>query len=113
MKEICEDAAASVGPVILFAPPSSFMRLVDAGVLELLVRVAELLRDRDRLRPVFSGRLRIGLPEPSAGVDSCDASEPLEGCSSLVSPHAARTPSPRRRPTAASSARSAAGYRDS
>src|SRR5207342_2046846 len=48
------------GPGDLVRAAELLERLVDAGVLELLIGVAELLRDRDRLQPRLERRIRIG-----------------------------------------------------
>ena len=60
MSGTCDDAPASVEPWMRLLPPSSFSASVDAGVLELLVRVAELLRDRDRLQALRDRGLGVG-----------------------------------------------------
>ena len=60
MIETCDEAPASVGPEMRFEPPSSFIPSVDAGVLELLVGVAELLRDRDGLEALLELGVGIG-----------------------------------------------------
>ena len=95
MIETCVEAPASVGPEMRFDPPSSSIPSVDAGVLELLVRVAELLRDRDRLEALLELGVRIG-----AGRLGFDELDELLDSSSCVEPHAETASSAARASTA-------------
>ena len=88
MNEICDDADASVGPVILFVPPSSFIASSMPECSNSSYGLPSCFGIETVLRPVFEGRVRIGAR--LRGEDSdCDAPLPLDAWSSLVSPHAA------------------------
>src|SRR4051794_6516413 len=107
MNEICEDADASVGPVILFEPPSSLSASSMPECSNSSYGLPSCFGIETVLRPSLIGadgfaslelelELLLLLLEP----DDAD-------CSSLVSPHAASTAATATRPTAASKARSA------
>ena len=64
MNGICDDAARVGRAGDLVRAAELLERLVDARVLELLVGVAELLRDRDRLHALLDRSVGIGRAEP-------------------------------------------------
>src|SRR3954452_6753924 len=109
MNEICEDAEASVGPVILFEPPSSFMASSMPECSNSSYGLPSCLGIETVLRPFFSGADGLASPEPElAELLLLLLLEPEDAdCSSLVSPHAASTAATAISPTAASKARSA------
>jgi hypothetical protein len=77
MNEICDDADASVGPVILFVPPSSFIASSMPECSNSSYGLPSCFGIETVLRPVFRGA--FGSAPVSEEEDSdCDAPLPLE-----------------------------------
>src|SRR3954451_19814156 len=111
MNEICEDADASVGPVILFEPPSSLSASSMPECSNSSYGLPSCFGIDTVLRPCLIGADGFASPEPELlelELELLLLLEPDDAdCSSLVSPHAASTAATATRPTAASQARSA------
>src|SRR4051794_3347691 len=113
MNEICEDADASVGPVILFEPPSSLSASSMPECSNSSYGLPSCFGIDTVLRPCLIGADGFASPEPELLELELELLlllllEPDDAdCSSLVSPHAASTAATATRPTAASQARSA------
>ncbi len=108
MIEICDDAPASVGPVIRFEPPSSFSASSTPECSNSSYGLPSCFGIETVFSPSLMGALGSAASLP-AGVDSAAESLPEDDESSFVSPHAANASAATRASAVMSARRMRAG----